>query len=95
METSLSSTSPILRAETTARGMRINTMETTMKDMIMCMEYCIKAIILATSPTLWAEMAAIQTIARERPFMIQVIKGIISTMMRLTNRLVPVRRLLT
>ena len=65
------------------------------KAPMICMAYCMKAII---SPTCMVESAIwcapTQTMSRLTQFMMNIMAGIIKTITRLTNRLVPVRSLL-
>ena len=84
--TGLSRISEIRPADTEARGRMMKTMEIIIKLIMICTAYCIKAIMLPTSATLAAERAAIHTTTRDTPFITMFITGIISEMVRLTNR---------
>ena len=82
-------------AETEALGKRMNMNDIIRKAKRICMAYCIKAIISPTCMVDWATWwEPTQMIRMVNPFMISIITGIISTMTRLTNRLVLVRSLL-
>ena len=86
---SFPSTSLILAAETAARGTIINTMESIKNAMIICMEYCIKAIMSPTwIPPFATWCAPIQTTSKQIPFMIKVIAGIKNTITRFVNNCV-------
>ncbi len=70
----------------------MNMIDSIRKAMTICMAYCMKAIM---SPTCMCDCATwcapTQMIASDRPFMISIMKGIMTTMTRLTKSIVPVR----
>ena len=76
-------------AATHARGSIIEVIDSIRKDIIIIIEYWMKAI---RSPTCIVppsiKSAPTQMISSETPFMMNVISGIISVIVRLTNRLV-------
>ena len=85
---SVASTSATRFAETSARGSRMNSIESIKKANTTCMAYCIKAIM---SPTWMVDCATscapTHKIKIIKPFRTSIIIGIITTKTRLTNRL--------
>src|SRR5690554_3140356 len=95
METSLSSTSPILFMETMALGRMMETMDSMRKDIMICMVYWMYAIISPTCMfprSTWEEPT--QTMRMLKAFMMSIIRGCMMPMSLDTKRLVFVRSLL-
>ncbi|MPN34226.1 hypothetical protein SDC9_181719 [bioreactor metagenome] len=90
----VSSTPAILSAETEALGRMMNIMESMIKEKKICIAYCMKAIM---SPMrIWdcaTSWDPVQMTRRETMFMISIMRGIMTTMTRVTKSMVPVRSL--
>ncbi len=89
---SVSSTSAMRSAETEARGRMMNIMDMNMNAKKICMVYCINAIISPTCMRAAATWCAPTHTTRMETLLIRnIMTGIMITITRLTNRLLPVR----
>ena len=93
---SVSRTSEIRPADTAARGSIINIIDSIKKEKMMCIAYCIKAIISPTcklDSAIWC--APTQMISNIIPFIMTIINGIITANIRPMNNVVFVSSRLT
>ena len=74
-------------AETAARGSMMNIIDSMRKAKMICMAYCMKAIMSPTCMSTGATWCApTQMMSSESPFMMSIMTGIMTTMTRLMNR---------